>query len=207
MRELSRETLRAHECIAAHTLVEAVAGGRLVMLLAPQVQFEFDENVQGVQDDLASSVRKLKNMLARIDGVVGAFGGVGRMDTSHLDGHLVRARALVDRWMAAATPIAQSPEIAGRALQRVNAAKTPARKGKESTKDCVVIETYLDFVAALRGAGHTGKVVFVSSNKTDYAGDVGAALKPDLAADFAALDMVYQPNLSAALHALDLGDE
>ena len=46
-------------------------------------------------------------------------------------------------------------------------------------KDCVVIESYLDIVSSLRTAGLTSKIVFVSSNTRDYAGETGRALKAD----------------------------
>jgi hypothetical protein len=96
------------------------------------------------------------------------------------------------------------PEIASRALLRLNQARTPARKGRDSMKDCVVIETYLDAVGELRAAGLESKIVFVSPNTKDYAGEPGRALKPDLAQEFATLGMEYAPNLAAAKHLLGM---
>jgi hypothetical protein len=46
------------------------------------------------------------------------------------------------------------------------------------------------------------KIVFVSPNTKDYAGEPGTALKPDLAQEFATLGMEYAPNLAAAKHLL-----
>jgi hypothetical protein len=77
----------------------------------------------------------------------------------------------------------------------VNLARTPARKGRDSTKDCVAVETYLEAVRKVRAQNSAVRIVFVSSNTKDYADGGGAGLKPDLAADFAAVNMEYQPKL------------
>ncbi len=96
----------------------------------------------------------------------------------------------------------QGPDIPSKALARLNQARTPARKGKDSMKDCVVVETYLDVVGALRAAGHANPIVFASSNLKDYATETRSTLKPDLAAEFAALNFQFAPNFAAAKHML-----
>jgi hypothetical protein len=204
MRDLNRETVREHESVAAHDLLTAMESNLLISVIAPQVTFEIGENSTTVEDEANKGLAKLRRTLVRIDGVIAAFGGRGRMETAHLDGHVTRARALVDRWIAAATPIDQPATIADRALRRLNDARTPSRKGKESTKDCVIIENYIDFVDEFRKAGGTSKAVFVSSNTKDYAGDVGVTLKSDLAVEFTTIGLEYAPNLSAAKHSLGL---
>jgi hypothetical protein len=64
------------------------------------------------------------------------------------------------------------------------------------------VATYLHIVGKLRAAGLKSCVVFVSSNKNDYAAENGSTLKPDLATEFAALGIEYAPNLGAAKHLL-----
>ena len=71
-------------------------------------------------------------------------------------------------------------------------------------KDCVVIETYLEIARGLRAGGLAAKIVFVSSNTRDYAGETGSTLRPDLAREFATLNMEYAPNLAAARNFLGL---
>jgi hypothetical protein len=203
MRDPTRETARAHESQAALDLLAAIESGtKLIALMADQVGFEFGENAKAVEEEATKSLKKLRDQLARIDAVAAVFGGVGQTSVRHLDDHTARARAIVDRWMAAATPAKQQPDIASRAFVRLNQARTPAQKGKDSMKDCVVIETYLDIVAKLRSAGLTAKAVFVSSNTADYTGETRKTLKSDLAAEFAVLGMEYAPNLAAAKHFL-----
>src|SRR3546814_10109503 len=44
----------------------------------------------------------------------------------------------------------------------------PSKQGKNSAEDCVIFETYLDVVGALRASGLQAAVVFLSSNKAEY---------------------------------------
>ncbi len=110
---------------------------------------------------------------------------------------------IADRWIRAVTVVPQGALVAARAIARVNRAVTPAKKGKDSVKDCVVIETYLEEVIALCSAGSTVRMVFASSNVNDYC-DAARVLKPDIAQEFAALNLEYAPSLGAAKHLLGL---
>ncbi len=203
MRDPTRETIRDHEQRAALDLLAAMeTKTQLVGLVADQVRLEFTAHVEAVADEATQALDKLRGQLARLDDVAAVFGAGGRINLQHLDGHVARSRAVVDRWMVAATTAPQAPEIAARALFRVNQVRTPAKRGKDSVKDCVVIETYLDIVSALRTAGLTSKAVFVSSNTKDY--ETGRSLNSDLAAEFAGIGMEYAPNAAAAKYSLGL---
>src|SRR3546814_4325652 len=46
--------------------------------------------------------------------------------------------------------------------------RSPSKQGKNSAEDCVIFETYLDVVVALRASGLQAAVVFLSSNKAEY---------------------------------------
>jgi hypothetical protein len=205
MRDPTRDSVRAHERQAAIELLAAIETGTdLIALMADQVGFEFRENVKAVEDEASKSLKKLRDQLTRIDSVAAVYGSNGQVNLSHLDDHMTRARRVVDRWITAATSAAQEADIASRALLRLNQVRTPAKRGKDSMKDCVVIETYLDTVSKLRTAGLASKIVFVSSNTNDYAGEPGTALKADLAHEFMSLNVEYAPNLAAAKHLLGL---
>jgi hypothetical protein len=205
MRDPTRESVRAHERQAALDLLSAIEHGRdLVALLADQVAHEFGDHARGVQDEAAQAIAKLKAQLGRIDAVAAVYGSAGAASLAHLDDHVTRARAIVDRWMKAATMAVDGPDVPARALARLNKPRTPARKGKDSMKDCVIIESYLEIADALRVCGLTRPIVFVSSNVKDYCGGIASSLKPDLAAEFDALGMDYAPNLAAAKYLLGL---
>ncbi len=72
-------------------------------------------------------------------------------------------------------------------------ARPPARKGKDSLQDCVVLETYLETVGELRSRGLTAEVVFLSSNTSDYSESPTRRelLHPGLVPEFAALNVQY----------------
>jgi len=205
VRDPTRDAVRAHERQAALALLAAAEGGTdLVLLMADQVAFEFKENVTAVEEEAIQALSRLKAQIRRIDALAAAYGISGQASLDHLDDHVTRARTVADRWIAAATPAQQGPDIASRAFLRLNQVQTPAKKGKDSMKDCVVIETYLDMVAQLRKAGLASKITFASSNTKDYAGATGTTLNADIASEFFAVGLDYAPNLAAAKHQLGL---
>ena len=142
--------------------------------------------------------------IAKVDSVAAVYSGTGRASLDHLDDHVTRAKGVFDRWINASTPVNAAADVPARAFVRVNQARTLASKGKDSMKDCVVAEIYLDAARQLRAAGLHSAIVFVSSNTKDYCEQVGTVLRADLAQEFAVLGMEYAPNLAAAKHSLGL---
>lgn len=205
MRDPTRESVRPHDALAILDLLSKMeTGSELMGLVAEQVHFEFNEHAPRVQSEAEQALERLQVQLKRIDNIAAVFGATAKADLLHLNPHVTRARAVVDRIITAATAAPAAPDIASRALTRLNQARTPARKGKDSMKDCVVVETYLDAVAKLRAGGLEAKVVFTSSNTKDYAGETGVRLRPDLASEFAALGIEYASSHGEAKHLLGL---
>jgi len=204
LRDPTRDTARAHERLAAQALLAAMTTGpRLASLVADQVRREFAENLPKVEQEATQALTKLRERVIRTNEIDKVFGGTGVVDLSHLDDHVQRARAVADDWMAASNTVSPSPAIAGRAFARLMEPRTPGKRG-QSMKDCVVIETYLDVVSALRVAGLASRIVFASSNTADYANERRGVLNADLQAEITTLNIQYAPNLSAAKHWLDL---
>ncbi|WP_259223612.1 hypothetical protein [Bradyrhizobium japonicum] len=205
MRDPTRDSARAHERAAAQALLTSMtAGPTLISVVADQARREFGDNAPKVEQEATQALLKLRERITRANDIDKAFGGVGEVDLTHLDDHVPRARAVADRWMVTSATAGQSGEVAGRALARMLAPHTPSKKGKDSMKDCVVIETYLDVIAALRTAGLRSKIVFASSNIDDYANERRGVLNPDLQAEFVPLNIEYAPNLAAAKHWLGI---
>lgn len=204
MRDPTRDSIRAHDAQAAIYLLEAAeTKTQLVALWAEQADFEFQENLKTVEDEAEKALTKLREQVKRVDAIAAVFGATSTASTLHLVDHMTRARAIVNRWTKAMVALPQGSNIASQAVARVNRATTPARKGKDSVKDCVVIETYLAEVRALRDAGVTAKAVFASSNVNDYC-NAARSLRPDIAQEFAVLNLEYAPNLGAAKHLLGI---
>src|SRR5260370_34701981 len=75
MRDPTRDSsIRAHEAQAALDLLTAAEDGRdLVALLADQVALELGDRAQGVQDEAAQAIAKLKAQLSRIDEMAAVY--------------------------------------------------------------------------------------------------------------------------------------
>ncbi|WP_338661314.1 hypothetical protein VQH23_13810 [Pararoseomonas sp. SCSIO 73927] len=205
MRDPTREQVKPHEREAGLSLLLAAEGGTaLVALAADQVRLEFGGNIDLVEAEASRSLARLREQLGRIEGIAAVYGARGTADLAHLDDHVPRARRVAERWMAAAIEVERSPEVAARAFARLNAARAPARKGKDSMKDCVVVETYMEVAAKLRAAGLSSPIVFASSNTADFTDGPGSRPRAELVDDFAAARIEYAPNLGAARHLLGL---
>lgn len=205
MRDPTRDSVKAHERKAALELLGAAEGSpRLVLLMAEQVDSEFSEHADGVEGETRTALQNLVLRMQRLDAVAAVYGAMGAANLDHLNDHAVEARKIADRWVNAAALVPQGTDIASKAIKRVLEARTPAKKGKDSTKDCLVIETYLDIAAQLRAAGLSTPIVYVSSNVKDYAEETGSRLRADLASEFALLNMEFAPNIGAAKHLLSI---
>lgn len=204
LRNPAREEIKPHERMAAMDLLAAAEQGRVTFLMADQVAQEIGNNLPSTEGDAVKGLARLKEQVMRVHALDLAYGGVGRLNLDHLDDHVVRARGVFDRWMTCARQVSQGTDVAARAFLRVTQGRAPARKGKESMKDCVIVETYLEAVAGLRSVAHALPIVFASSNVNDYTDSPGTRLRTDLAQDFAVVKLGYAPNCAAAKHLLGL---
>jgi hypothetical protein len=84
-----------------------------------------------------------------------------------------------------------------RAHNRVELVQAPASRGKSESKDCLIIEHYLDLTKKLRATGFDKKIVFVTSNSKDY-GTPGV-LRAPLDLEFKAARIEYCNNFAWAL--------
>lgn len=203
IRDITRETVTLNDANAGLALLSAAEShAGLVVLIAEQVDRELADNLDGVAQDAINALTRFQQQVLRIHDIAMAYGASGAMEASHLGGHVDRAKAVVERWKNVAWRISSNDGIASRALRRVNEPRTPARKGKESMKDCVVIETYLEAAGQLRAVGHSAPIVFMSSNTKEYFAPSTRHLQSDIAADLGAVAVEYAPNFGAARHLL-----
>lgn len=194
LRDPFRETSLPHDAVAAVAMLRSMESGpTLIGLLAEQVQAELGTHVADVAGEARRGLQKLRAHVARVDGLVSAFGPPVATDLSAWANHVGSATTIVQRWTQASTIAPQSLAVQGRAFSRVMHAQAPARKGKDSLQDCVVLETYLEAVGELRRNGLAATVVFLSSNTSDYSesSTKRSALHPGLIAEFAALGIQY----------------
>ncbi|WP_271627977.1 hypothetical protein [Bradyrhizobium sp. CCBAU 11445] len=139
MRDPTRDNANPADRLAALSILSAMQStSQVVGLLAEQVQVEFMEHVKTVGKEAERALSKLRERLRRLDAINVALGGHGAADVSHYDDHVSRSKVIAERVVASVTPVPQSDEITSRAFKRLNEARTPASKGKQSMKDCVV---------------------------------------------------------------------
>jgi len=203
MRDPTRDALKINEIEAAVQLADIADVGGVHLAIAEQVSIEFAMHDQRVQDDAHQKLGKLRNTLDTLNKLSGILGSPGAIDHSHLDDHVSLARNLVDRWLIKSDIISTPSEAPTKAFTRMNANRAPATRGKESSKDCLILETYLSAATELRAAGVTSPIVFVSSNTREFLTG-GSVLKPEIVDDFAPSQIDYAPNVAAAKHRLGI---
>jgi hypothetical protein len=205
VRDITRETVTTSDVNAGLTLLStAEAGSGLIVLMAEQVTLEIASNVASVEQEAQAALQKFLAQAQRIHDVATAFGAQGSLQVYHLDGHVGRAKPVLDRWKQASQVVPHNDGVASRAFRRVNEPRTPARRGKESMKDCVIVEAYIEAASQLRAAGLTAPIVFASSNTKEYFAPNTRHLQSDIAGDLAAVGVEYAPNFGAAKHSLGL---
>lgn len=197
MRDPTRESSQARDRQAAIDLAQRLESEDLVCLIAEQVGIEFSGHDAEVQADAANAIRRLRESVDRVSQIYATFLDPVSVDLGHLDAMVGSARQVVGRWTDNAHSVPSSASILNLAMDRMNRNIAPARKGKDSAKDCIVLETCLGAVGALRTKGLPTKAVFLSSNTKEYLTE-GRVLQPDLVTDFEVLNMSYAPNMSAA---------
>lgn len=205
VRDITRETVTTGDVNAGFALLSmAETGSALIVLMAEQVTLEIATNVVSVEQEAQAALQKFLAQAQRIHDVAMAFGAQGKLQVRHFDGHVSRAKPVLDRWKQVAQMVPHNDGVASRAFRRVNEPRTPARRGKESMKDCVIVEAYIEAASQLRAAGMTAPIVFASSNTKEYFAPNTRHLQSDIAADLVAVGMEYAPNFGAAKHSLGL---
>ncbi len=109
-----------------------------------------------------------------------------------------RLEQACDRIIAASGVIEHQDQCDLRAMQRVRDKRAPSQKGKQSAKDCQIFEETLELGRQLQARGMVRKVVFASSNETDY-GKTGTPF-PDIKADLDAISGEFASSLNYAYH-------
>jgi hypothetical protein len=202
MRSPTREDVRPHDRRAALELLNSVESAKAAtLLMAEQVKLEFDEHVDKVEKETDDDLKKFRKNIWRIDEVTKAYGISGLIELNHLENHAAHARKIVDRWIGQSQLI-KPGDIYQKVVNRVLNARAPASKGKDSMKDCYIIETYIEFVAKLRNENYNAPVVFVTTNKKDYCEVSSSYLRTELAEQFDDLQIKFALNLDAAKHLL-----
>ena len=204
--DILRNPTRKDVCVkhqgASLVLLQAAEEKRLKVLVADRVVKEFFKNVKRVEEETINTISALQRDIRKLDQLTTLHGSSGQVDSIHWNDYAMRCRGITDRWLKAGTIIPQSDQILTKAALRAIEPRSPAKKGKDSTSDCVILETYLKCIQDLRGSMNTMKIVFVSSNVRDYAKTNKMAVQDDIVGEFESLKLNYAPNMEVAKYLL-----
>lgn len=203
MRDPTRKEARVQDRQAGLDLLAAAERADMRCFIPEQVGIEFAERDEQIQKETEARIRALRDQLDNLNAIDAVYGTGRHIDLSHLDDHIVRARAIVERWIVKAERACPSALAPAKAFVRMNAGIAPGRRDKDSSKDCLIFETILELGASLRASGNTAQIVFLSSNSAEYVTE-SRKLKPEIAAEFSPSSLTYAPNMSAAKYALGL---
>ena len=207
--DIIRDPTREDVLVQEHTafvmmLSEIESKESFKAIIAEQVRSELVDATESVQQESAKALLSFRKKIDKVNKLAALYGSSSNVDTSLLHGYEDRCRGIMDRWLKVCTVAGQSDEAVSRAFARVCQARTPARRGKDSMKDCVILETYLEHLRDLRDGGLTSLAVFVSSNKKDYATTKGGGIRGDAKVDFESVGLEYAPNMAAASYLLGI---
>lgn len=174
-------------------LLAAEAGSKLTVLIAEQVALELNDNTTEVMRVAGNAMNRYITQAQHIDLVAMEFGATGSMSTAHLVDHVVRAKTILDRWVTIGIQVPAGPAVSQKAMHRVRHGIAPSKRGTENSKDCFVIESYLEVAAQLNAAGFAERMVFGSSNTNEYLDPVSKQPPSPLDADLTAQRMEYAP--------------
>lgn len=208
LRSPRRYSVDARSIMSAKAIAEAVkVTGSVASVVANQVHDELGDNLPAVRQETEDGLRKLQTELQRIDGWTGALGVNGRTDVSHGLNAVSRCELILSDWVDASLASPTTDALTGRAHRRMMQRATPARQGKDSFKDCLVVETYLALASELRAKNYTGKIIFASSNTAEFIERPGSQLHTDIAQEFAAVGIEYARALHEAAYRLGLNTQ
>lgn len=190
----TRDDMRAHERRAEIDIAELLESGTIACLVADQVGLEFAEHHLQISEEATKAVERLIERVGRVNDIHGALRASVSSDLRHLTEIPAAARAVAQGILEASISVPRSDAAVVRAMNRVNLNRAPA---KDSIKDCLVVETYIDAIAALRAAGLQAGAVFLSSNTREYVSEA-RTVKEDILRDFDPQRIGYAANMAQA---------
>lgn len=205
LRSPRRENVDGNSILSGKAIRGAIhTSGEVGCVIAQQVRSELNDNLTGVREDTTKALGKLSDEIRRIDEWSKALGHESETDVTHFLGRIPIAESIINDILLSSLDFTTSDEITGRAFVRVMQDITPSAPGKDSMKDCVVVESYLEIARQLRGFGHNADIVLASSNTKEFVSGTQRVLNQDIASEFGALGIVYARALHETRHRLGL---
>lgn len=177
----------------------------LQFAVTQQVKDEYAEHIDAIEMETARLLEKLVEQTNGMLTSVAAFGaGISLPSPITIQSQVVARviRTVADDILNSCLVISHNAADSHAALGRVQRARPPATRAKQSAKDCLIVEGVLRHVISERAIGRAQRIVFASSNTADYHQGHGS-LHPALRAEFDACDLGFAPSWSAARYEID----
>ncbi|MDI7860954.1 PIN domain-containing protein [Rhizobiaceae bacterium n13] len=199
-----RGTFRSPHADAISTIVAKAEEGLANIFLAQQVKTELDENRGGILADAENGIAAVDEQIDNFLKLMAAYGADVSAFSVRLGslGFEAVAQGRLSELLATSEVVMQPATAVDLAWGRVGSSIAPARPGKQSMKDCVVIESYFAALDDLRKSGFTGGAHFLSSNTTDYCAAGTKVIHPELEADFQRLGLAFYHDVAAMRYAI-----
>ncbi len=195
LRDPARSDVRVHDHESSLALLSTAQSGTVLeVLAAEQASLEFRENVEQVQREARRSLVRRMREIRKLNELSALYGRSRPIDLAHWSNHDKRARKEAERRLQVSATLRETSDAVPNSFLRLNQARSPARRGKQFMKDCVILETCLEHLRSLRQKGRTATALFVSSNTSDCAADDKATIKDE----FESLSLEYAPSMGAA---------
>ena len=204
-----REQIRVHDIKAIHTLLGRATGSsrQISLVVTEQVVTEFHEHLDDVAQECRRAIEKASDshvrILERMEALSPSSPFPQTVDLLSL-GFPERSQYLAEQVIQASSVLRDRDDqkLLANASSRVIEERPPAKKGKDSIKDCLIIESYFRLARAFQNNKFFCKMVFLTSNKHDYEQNY-RYLHPDLREEFNSVGLNYSPNWPAARYEID----
>lgn len=170
----------------------------LWIVAAELVLSEWNDNCERVELDTRKRIIELDQNVKALTEVLNYLGSVPPEGASNFSEYAIESRlkGVAVNLLGVATVLQGDDGCSVLANRRAIMGWAPASRGKNASKDCMIIEHYISLCRELREAGFCSKCVFVSSNVNDY-GKGGRPLSP-LDENFRAVGIEYVTDLAWA---------
>ena len=207
-REPTRDAYTARHVAAVLEIIELAEADpvQVVVLVSEIAHAEILQYLDQLERECIASLERLDVGVERIVSIFTAM-GLPTVAPAKLaeSGFPAAARGMAERLLRAAHVVQDEEQSKVRAMDRVAQSIAPARRAKQSAKDCLIVETYLNGARGLRTAGFAQKVIFLTSNTADFCSGAGRKLHEDLVPEFQGAGMEFVSDWVAARYALRPG--
>ena len=198
IRSISRRDIHSHTAISAQKIIDGDFDAHLVVY--NYVVAEFNSHIENIKEEATHFLAEQKNKLTKIQEIGMTFGYTNCLvecfsdEQNILDKLKCIPQGIIDKGFI----LDSDHECHKRAEVRVSQGVSPASRGKTEIKDCIILENYLELIRQLRDKQYLEKIVFLTSNKSDF----GTPYKPNEPIDqeFRTLDIELLADFSSAIN-------